>query len=148
MDQNLFNNPMVDAARKALTPEQIEEYKRIGEYMYNSVDYKNSVASAQVRDSKEEDLILYASEALKSGGDPYDLSQPEIQALTNIYGKNWFERFGFTEDEVPKLKASVVNASEIFADAQDKAKKLNLSRQQRRAMERRMEKDRQKIEKK
>lgn len=144
---DLFNNPMVEAARKALTPEQIEEYKRMGEYMYNSIDYKNAVAGTQVRESKEEDLILYASEALKSGGDPYDLTEPELQALTNTYGEKWYERFGFAEDEVPKVKASLVSAAEVFADAEKKAKALKLSRQQKRAMDRKIAKDRQKIEK-
>ena len=33
---DLFNNPMVNNALKAMTPEQIEEYKKIGEHMYET----------------------------------------------------------------------------------------------------------------
>lgn len=151
MDQktqnDLFDNPMVNAAKKALTPEQLDEYKRIGEYMYNNVDYKNAVVGSQVRESKDEDLILYATEALKSGGDPKDLTEAELQAFCKIYGDNWYERFGFEESEVPKPVTLLTTAQQVFAEAEKKSKELNLSRQQRRAMERRMQKDREKIEK-
>jgi uncharacterized protein YPO0396 len=145
--ENKNSNPMIDSARRAMTQEQLEEYKKIGEYMYNSVDYKTAAAGVQVRESKDEDLLVYATEALKAGGDPNDLTEPEIQVLNKVYGEKWYERFGFEENEVPKAQSNVVTAADIFADAQKKAVKLSLSRQQRRAMERRMDKDKAKIEK-
>jgi len=146
-ENDLFNNPMINAARKALTPEQIEEYKRMGEYMYNNTDYKTAIVGSQVRESKDEDLLVYAIEALKSGGDPQDLTETELQALCKIYGDNWYERFGFEESEVPKPVTSLTTAQQIFEDAQKKAKGMQMNRQQRRAMERKMEKDRRKLEK-
>lgn len=144
---DLFNNPMVDAARKALTPEQIDEYKRIGEYMYNSIDYKTAVAGTQVRESKDEDLILYATEALKSGGDPKDLTDTEIQCLCKIYGDNWYERFGFEANEIRVPASGLVTTQQILNEAEKKAASLNLTRPQRRELERKMKKDRKKIEK-
>lgn len=144
---DLFTNPMVESARRALSPEQLEEYKRMGEYMYNSVDYKMAACGSQVKESKDEDLILYATEALKSGADPNDLSENELQALCKIYGDQWYEKFGFEENEVPKPVSSLTTAQQVFAEAEKKAKAMNLTRQQRRAMERRIEKDRKKIEK-
>lgn len=144
---DLFNNAMVETTRRGMTPEQIEEYKKIGEYMYNNVDYKTATVGAQVRESKDEDLILYATEALKAGGDPNDLTEPELQALLKIYGGKWYERFGFEEDDVPKVHSNVITAADVFSDAQKKAGKLNLSRQQRRVMERKMAKDKEKLEK-
>jgi hypothetical protein len=142
-----YINPMIDATRRGMTPEQIEEYKKIGEYMYNSVDYKTATIGAQVRDSNDEDLLLYATEALKAGGDPKDLSEPELQSVVKVYGDKWYEHFGFEEKEVPKLTSNVFTPANIFADAQKKADNLDLSRQQRRAMERRMTKDKAKLEK-
>ena len=88
MENCLFNNPMVDAAKKALTPEQLEDYKRMGEYMYNSIDYKNAVMDPKVKETKEEDFVMYAVQALKAGGDPNDLTEPEIQGLNKVYGIN------------------------------------------------------------
>lgn len=97
---DLFNNPMTNAARSAMTPEQLEEYKKIGEYMYNTVDYKNSTV-LQTLPPNDANLAKYAAEALKAGGDPYDLSEQEVQALIHTYGETWYRTFGLKKHEVP-----------------------------------------------
>lgn len=102
MNNDLFNNPMIDMAKKALTPEQIEDYKRIGEYMYNSTNYQISETGSKIREPTEENLFLYAVEGLKSGLDPNDLSDGELRALIRFYGDNWYEKFGFKKEDVPK----------------------------------------------
>lgn len=139
---DLFNNPMIESAKKSLTPEQIEEYKRIGEYMYNNVDFKNA---SNIKTAKDEDILAYASEALKSGADPHDLAEGEIELLVKTYGEKWYERFNLEESEVPKPKTKMSIAEEVFQKAEEKAKTLDLSRQQRRAMERKIEKDKKKL---
>ena len=144
---DLFNNPMVEAARKAMTPEQIEEYKRIGEYMYNNEVYKISEVGSKIKQPEKEDLILYATEALKSGGNPHDLSQQELRALIDIYGERWYERFGFEESEVPKPAIQLVTTEEAKAEMEKQAKRLNLSRNQRRLLERAMKKEKKKTNK-
>ena len=146
IENNLYSNPMVNSAKKALTPEQMEEYKRIGEYMYNNIEYKNAEIGPQVRESNDEDLILYATEAIKSGCDPNDLSEVELQALCKVYGDKWYERYGFEAHEVPKPIASFYTPEKIFAEAEKKAKSLKLNHKQRRMIERRINKDRKKIE--
>jgi hypothetical protein len=103
---DLFNNPMVESAKKALTPEQQEEYKKFGEYMYNNTNYKSLEEGSKVKEAKTEDLLIYATAALRSGGDPFDLSEKELNELVNIYGEKWYEKFDLTEDEVPKQKLS------------------------------------------
>lgn len=123
---DLFNNPMIQSAKNAMTPEQIEEYKKIGEYMYNNHDYNNI---EKVKDSSNTDLLSYAIQALKSGLDPCDLSKPEVQALTETYGEKWYEQFGIddSKEAVPKLQTQVVPVSEVLK---------TLSRQERRKQER------------
>jgi hypothetical protein len=118
---DLFDNPMIDAAKKALTPEQIEEYKKIGEYMYNNDIFKNTGNILNT----EENILVYATESLRSGLNPSELSQQEKQCLISTYGDNWYEKFGFTKDEILK---DILNI--------DKA----VSRQQRRYLERKMNK--------
>lgn len=123
----LNDNPMVKSARNAMTPEQIEEYKKIGEYMYND-HILSAIASGKAKEIKQagdEDLILYATEALKSGANPKDLSDKEIKTLVSVYGKNWYEKFGFQEDEVRVI-------------VEEQITKLN--RHQRRALERKLAK--------
>ena len=109
---DLFNNPMVEAARKGMTPEQQEEYKRIGEYMYNNDVYKVNEVGSRVKEALSSDLILYATEALKSGGNPNDLSGAELRALIDVYGDRWYEKFGFEEGEVPKPAIQLVTTDD------------------------------------
>lgn len=120
-NNDLFNNPMVESAKKALTPEQIEEYKKIGEYMYNNNMYNDS----NIPVNTEENILSYAIQSLRSGLKPSELSQSEKQCLISTYGDNWYEKFDFTKDDILN---DVLNI--------DKA----VSRQQRRYLERRMKK--------
>jgi len=120
-NNDLFNNPMVESAKKALTPEQMEEYKKIGEYMYNNDVFKSGGNIVNT----EESILMYAVESLRSGLNPSELSQQEKQCLISTYGDNWYEKFGFSGDEILR---DVLNI--------DKA----VSRQQRRYLERKMKK--------
>lgn len=146
---DLFNNPMVEAARKMMTPEQLEEYKRVGEYMYNNDVYKVSEIGSKVKESDNSDLILYATQALKSGGSPYDLSGAELRALIDVYGENWYERFGFEENEVPKPAVQLVTTEEVREcerkraeqkAAEQKAAEQKKAEEQKRAAERQKKK--------
>lgn len=126
---------MVQAARKALSPEQIEEYKKIGEHMYNNTDYHLSeVKSTKVKDSSPTDLLVYAVQALKAGGDPKDLTDKEIDMLVSVYGEKWYEKFDLDESEVPKKIQNI-------DDAMERVKSLKISRQEKRLLMRRMEKE-------
>jgi hypothetical protein len=122
---DLFNNPMVEAARKAMTPEQKEEYKKIGEYMYNNEVYKVIEVGSKIKEADNSQLILYATEALKSGGNPHDLSAAELTALINVYGDRWYEKFGFEENEVPKPIVQLVTGQEAKSDIIKEEKKVN-----------------------
>lgn len=124
---DLFNNPMVEAAKKSMTPEQREEYKRVGEYMYNNDVYKVSEIGSKVKQPENSDLILYATQALKSGGSPHDLSGGELRALIDVYGDKWYERFGFEQDDVPKPAIQLVTTEEARAEIL-KQKKYNKRR--------------------
>lgn len=131
---DLFNNPMVEAAKKAMTPEQREEYKRIGEYMYNTDIYKIKEVGSRVKEANEEDLVIYATQALQSGLDPLDLSQEELRAMINIYGENWYERYGYTRDEVPKPAVQLVTPEDAESEMKRQSRELNYNRRQRRQM--------------
>lgn len=100
---DLFNNPMVSSAKKALTAEQQEEYKKVGEYMYKNLNYNEIEASSMInKKPSNEDLAFYAMEAIKAGGHPRDLSEAELNALTQVFGVKWYEKFDYTEKDIPK----------------------------------------------
>jgi hypothetical protein len=136
MSSDLFNNPMVSSAKNAMTPEQIDDYKRIGEYMYNNVDYKNI---SMVSEAKEADIVLYASEALKSGLDPKELTKQEIEALERTYGDKWYEKYNLEKEDLPVFTVNIT-PDQIIKNAEDKLEKLNLDRNQKRKMKRKLAK--------
>ena len=137
MNNDLYDNPMIRSAKKQLTKEQLEEYKRIGEYMYNNVDYhQNDVKASKIKESNPTDLLTYAVQALKSGGDPKDLTPQEINMLVSVYGDKWYEKFGLEEQDVPNPLTNVLN------EVEKKMKNANLSRQQRRMIEKKLAKER------
>jgi len=99
---DLFNNPMIDAALKALSPEQMEEYKQIGEYMFSTTKFDDVKPQSKSMEEKTTDGVFYIREALKAGLHPQDLEKNEIQLMYDIYGKEWYEEFGYSRDEVPE----------------------------------------------
>ena len=98
---DLFNNPMVEAAMKALTPEQREEYKKVGEYMYTTTNFTESDPKPK---SVEDDMVnglFYVRESLKAGLHPTDMEEKELRLMYEVYGENWYEEYGYTKDEIP-----------------------------------------------
>jgi hypothetical protein len=125
---DLFNNPMVEAAKKAMSPEQIEEYKRIGEYMYKNDVYRVMEVGSKVKQPEKSELIMYATQALNSGGSPNDLSNEELVALIDVYGDKWYERFGFEESEVPKPSIQLVSKEDAYNDMKRQETNFNMSK--------------------
>lgn len=132
MDE-ILTSPYVDMAKKALTPEQLEEYKKIGSYMYETDMYQKAEFGQKLKEAKVEDFASYAVEGLKSGLDPMELSQKEIKALIDQYGREWYTQFGYSKNEVPEYTITAYKGQDI--------KELGLCRQQRRWLERKVAKE-------
>lgn len=130
-NNDLFNNPMVDAARKAMTPEQIEEYKKVGEYMYNSVDYRIKEIGSKVKSADKNDLVEYASQALNSGLDPHDLSSEELRALIEEFGEDWYTHFDYKKEEVPQPTVQLVSPQDAIREIQRQSQTLNRRKKRR-----------------
>jgi hypothetical protein len=107
---NLFNNPMVEAALKAMTPEQLEDYQKMGEYMFSATNFEEKNPGPKDLEGETVKGVFYIQEALKSGLHPEDLEQKEIQLMHDIYGPEWYTEYGYTADEVPKPAISMESA--------------------------------------
>jgi hypothetical protein len=84
-ENNLFDNPMVNAARRSMTPEQLAQYAREGEYLFNMID---SIERDPVQES-----VLYIVEYLKSGLRPDDLTEDEQHLMDTECGSGWRTRY-------------------------------------------------------
>lgn len=88
---DLWNNPMVRAAREQMTPEQVEQYERLGREMYGTLDFEN-ISESKAQDDM--DAEKYIVSALNSGLRPCDLEEHERDFMATRHGEAWFERFG------------------------------------------------------
>lgn len=89
---DLFNNPMVTNAFKAMTPQQRADYKKIGEKMYGSVDFEDSKIINQMPEPLDE-AALYIKSGLDSGLLPEDLDANDKEIMTQVYGPDWMDEY-------------------------------------------------------
>jgi hypothetical protein len=94
---DLFDNPMVNAAREAMPEEQKKQYEIIGKEMYGCIDFEKS----QVLNNMPEPMkqaVLYIEQGLNSGLHPDYLDEDEVKLMCEAYGENWKQKF-VKEDE-------------------------------------------------
>ena len=102
---SLWDNPMVTSAIKAMDKEQLEKYKKMGEYMYGSINFEDSKIINSVEPPLSES-VAYIEQGIRSGLLPSDLTEDEIVVLDNAYGEKWYENYGFTKDQIPEYGLS------------------------------------------
>jgi len=98
-DGSLFNNPMVQSARASMTPEQIAEYKAIGESVYKDVNFETSLV-INPQKPPIDDAVGYSTTALQSGMHPMYLTEDEQRCMLEAYGDIWYTRWGYTEEDM------------------------------------------------
>jgi len=99
---NLFNNPMIDAALKALSPEDLEKYKAIGEAMYGSVDFQDSKILNNTPAPMYE-AAAYIKEQLKSGLHPSMMDDDEKRLMVELFGEEWYKDWGYIEADLTDI---------------------------------------------
>ena len=97
----LFNNPQAKAALASMSDEQKDHYKRLGECLFAD----NIFDQEDPRDYDDmpeflKDAVAYIDEALKSGLHPRDLTKEDVKVLEETYGKQWYESWGYTKEDL------------------------------------------------
>ena len=104
---DLFTNPMVQQAKQAMTQEQLDEYKRIGEEMYNSISFEdiNSQGKFATENAEAIELenVAQTKLMLQSGILPSYLSTQENDMMKNAGGEKWYEQYGFLETDLNRI---------------------------------------------
>jgi hypothetical protein len=96
-NMDLFDNPMINSIKKQMSPEQLENYKKIGEQMYNNVDFQNCQVLNNIPPPMVE-ALAYISEGLKSGLHPSYLDEDEIKVLKECYGEEWYTKWNYKKE--------------------------------------------------
>lgn len=98
---DLFDNPMVTAAKKAMSPQELEYFEKIGKSLYGSIDFeKNQLDNIQ---PPMIEALAYIEESIKSGQHISTLEDNEKAILADAYGNNWFKKFGYIEADLNKI---------------------------------------------
>ena len=92
LQDQLFNNEMIKQARESMTPEQLEEYKKKGEEFFANVDFEDKDGNTI---PPVESACAYITEGLKSGMHPSYLDDDEKRVMEEIYGKEWYKKWGW-----------------------------------------------------
>ena len=89
---SLWNDPKWEKIEKDMTTTQKEHYKIIGEQMNGSIDYTSGESNKIPIPEPVQTSISYILCGLRSGLEPEDLDENEINTLESFIGKDWKEK--------------------------------------------------------
>lgn len=96
---DLFNNPMTQAAMAALSNEDKERYRVIGEQLYGNIDYQEGKVLNNMQPDMME-AIAYIETQLQSGMHPSVLEDNEKAILADAYGDEWYIDWGYVKEDL------------------------------------------------
>ena len=108
-----FDNAMIRQAIKDMSPEQLEKYQKMGNSMYKTIDFAKNQVLNNI-DPPTEEKLAYINSGLKSGLSPLDLERAELEVLSEVYGERWFERYGYTENDIGEMAKGLLVESQEF----------------------------------
>jgi hypothetical protein len=94
----LFDNPMVNAARREMSADQLDGFQRMGQEYYGGIDFEQF--KPQPIDESKKDFFFQRADyseveylqlqlALKSGLQPEDMSPEEQALMASVDGPDW-----------------------------------------------------------
>lgn len=98
---DLFDNPMVTAAKKSMSPRSQERYRKLGESMYGGINFTDS--KVDNRPAPMVEALAYVEESLKSGLHPSMLEDNEKAILVDAYGEEWYKNWGYIEEDLDSI---------------------------------------------
>ena len=101
-NSDLFDNPMTRAAMNAMSEEEKQRYKAIGEELYGHLDFNDGKVLKQLPLPIEE-AIACLVEQLKSGLHPSAMEENEKAVMSEGYGDKWYERWGYVEGDLTDI---------------------------------------------
>lgn len=100
---NLYDSKVVQSVIKNMTSEQRQRYKKIGESLYNTTNFKDRKLLHNVEPPLKES-IKYIVEGLNSGLHPKYLTEKEVEILGKFYGRDWYQRWDYKKTDLPEQK--------------------------------------------
>lgn len=99
---DLFDNILVNNALASLSVKDRKRYQQMGEEMYGSVNFSdNTILNGLPPPVAEslQDIELQISDGLH----PSDMDKDQKNLLKEIYGDEWYTKWGFTKEDLDKI---------------------------------------------
>ena len=104
INQTLWNNPMVENAKKSMTKEQLENFRLKGESLYNTIDFVDENGKSRSDNEFMIEGLSYIVNSIKSGLHLSYLDDDEKKVLQEFYGEKWYEKFGYENEDTYRIK--------------------------------------------
>jgi hypothetical protein len=98
---DLFNNPMVESAKKAMTKKDLDHYQQLGESMYKDINFETS--SVNNLPQPMVDAAIYVESMIKSGMHPSLLDENDKNVMNEVYGDEWYKRYGYIKEDLIEI---------------------------------------------
>jgi hypothetical protein len=99
----LFGEKRLQEIAASLSEEDKKRYAKIGEEMYNSINFENINSQGNLATQNADEIEMEnASEIkimLRSGMHISYLTRQEKDIMKNVFGNKWYEEFGFLETD-------------------------------------------------
>jgi hypothetical protein len=99
-DNDLFNNPMVQAMEANMSPAEKEKYKQLGEKLYNNIDFVQGVC---LEKPPIEEAAAFICSQLRSGIHPSLLENNEKQIMSETFGPEWYKQWGYVDQDLNEI---------------------------------------------
>jgi len=96
---DLFDNPMVRSAMAALSDEDKQRYKTIGDHLYGRINFDNG----QSLEPPIAEAVAYIETSLQSGMHPSMLEENDHALLKEQYGDEWYKQWGYVKEDLTEM---------------------------------------------
>ena len=110
-DHDLFNNPMIEAAKRSMSKDELKHFETLGRELYGDVDFETSQNLRNMPPPMVE-ALAYIESCLNAGFHPSYLEDNEKMLLKDAYGEKWYERFQYVEEDLNEIVTLTRNNTE------------------------------------
>ena len=100
--QNELDEQIVNSSIQSMSEGQRVQFDKLSKEMFGNVDFKNAKILNQLKPPME-DRLAYICDGLRSGIHPTHLEADEIISLEEAYGKEWYKKWDYTEEDLKQI---------------------------------------------
>lgn len=98
---DLFEGVLAKAAMAALSDEDKEKYRVIGEHLYGRLNFEDGSLNNLSPEMNE--AVAYLESQLNSGLHPSMLQENEKELLKEAYGEDWYTRWNYVNEDLEDI---------------------------------------------